>query len=126
MREPALVKYSNFEDSGATLMARVKLESGYMQQSDITAINVRCSVKGAPGTITGNVNLTVADVVFDTLQTGWPWESDELGYNFRYSAPASFFPNGDTRYLVEIKFSREDGGDFHLVFDQETYDLQRS
>lgn len=126
MPEPALVKYANFEDSGALLMARVKLESGYLQQSDVSAINVICSEKGTPATITGNVNLTIADVVFDALQTGWPWQTDEDGYNFRYQAPASFFPDGNKSYLVEIKFTRAGGADFHIVFDQETHDLQRS
>lgn len=126
MREPALICYANFEDSGATLMARVKLESGYMLAADISAVSIKCSEKGTPATVTGSVDPTVADVIFDSLQTGWPWETDETGYNFRYAAPASFFPDGDKHYLVEIKFTRAAGGDFHIVFDQETIDLQRS
>lgn len=126
MREPALIQYANFEDSGATLMARVKLESGYMLQADISAISIKCSEKGAPATVTGDTTPAVADVVYDALQSGWPWETDEAGYNFRYAAPASFFPDGAKNYLVEIKFTRAAGGDFHIVFDQETIDLQRS
>lgn len=127
MTEPALVIFSDWEDSGATLMARVRLESGYMTQDDISAISVKCSVKDDPETETGDQTPAVASVVYNTLQTGWPWQADQKGYNFRYAAPPSFFPEGGVSYLVEIKFTRSgDSGDFHIVFEKDSKNLQRS
>lgn len=127
MTEPALITFADWEDSGATLMARVKLESGYMLQEDIDSISVKCTVEGTPATETGDTTPAVDSVVYDSLQRNWPWQADQVGYNFRYAAPPSFFPEGDVDYLIEIKFSRsEDSGDFHIVFKKESKNLQRS
>lgn len=49
--------------------------------------------------------LDVEDVIFDTLQTGAPWDSDQdaSGYNFRHTidiSEADAFPDWGRRYMV--------------------------
>ena len=93
-----------WEDSGCSLMARVTGTAGTaINQASTASITYKVfDLDGAtPGTATQTGSMTVASVVFDTLQTDARWDYDSTGYNLRYTAPATWFPDGDHRYRIE-------------------------
>jgi len=115
-----------YEDSGAYLMARVLGGDGSaVQQSDISSIAY--SVYDMDDTSSpGTGSLTVANVVYDTLQTDSRWTTDTTGYNFGWSAPASLFATGDRVYKVEVLFTPASGEVFHVQWDVTTRSMLRS
>lgn len=121
-----------FEDSGASLMARIKGGDGAnITQASISSIaysvfSLSTTNGVTTGTETTTGTLTVSDVVFDTLQTDARWGKDSTGYNFRWDVPASVLANGDTTYRIEIKFTPTSGEAFHVVAEVETVGLYRS
>lgn len=53
-----------------------------------------------------NVELNVAEVFYDSLQTSGPWSVDEVGYNFRHDLDVSTddaFPNAGIDYQVRYE-----------------------
>jgi hypothetical protein len=112
--------------SGVVLMARVvDQNAANIAVSSITSIAYR--VRDIDGASSGNTTtLTVADVVYDTLQTGNGWDTDTTGYNFRAVIPASQFawmPEVDgggvpkpRRYQIDVKFTPQIGEPFVVVF----------
>jgi hypothetical protein len=69
-------------------------------------------------------SLTVASVVYNTLQTASPWDStrDSTGYNFRFTLPSACRPTGGTWHRVEVVFNPSAAGeeDFPIVWIIET------
>lgn len=108
-----------YEDGGATCMARVVGNNGAnITQATINAATFKVfDLSELPGKQTGTGTLTVADVVFDTLQTDARWTVDSTGYNFRHTVPASAFPLGGRKYRVEYLFDPTSGEDFFVAFD---------
>ena len=96
-----------FEDSGIFLFARGKGPAGtYFQQSEYDAIQLKIYDEADPETVIATVNLTIADVIFNTLQTSdVRWTKDSTGYNFRYGTLAAHLPTGGRRYRFEFKFT---------------------
>jgi len=106
-----------FEDSGHSIMARViGNDAASIVQSDITSIAYKVRDL-ACGEQTVSAAMTVATVVFDTLQTDARWTVDLIGYNFRYDVPASELPNGSRTYRFEIVFTPSSGQVFTIVRD---------
>ena len=108
------------EDSGSVFMARARLASGaYITQAAISTITYRVWDIN-PTTYTeitaGAQTLVVASVVFDALQTAFPWTKDETGYNFKHEMPAASFPNGKGPYRVEYKVTPVSGQPFFMLF----------
>jgi hypothetical protein len=79
-----------FKNGAATLLARVVgADETAVQQADISAAeytaylldqsdpDVATAVEGHEA-----VDLVVADVIYDALQTAAPWDVDSTGYNF--------------------------------------------
>lgn len=113
---PTIWKGVTFEDSGITSLARVMGNGGAtIVQADMATIH-RSIYNAATGVaIEEGALLTVADVVFDALQTDSRTE-DAIGYNFRDAIPATKFATGDEVYQVEYKFTPNDGEAWHVVF----------
>lgn len=115
-----------YEDSGAYLMARVLGGDGSaVAQADISSIAYSVyDMDDTSSPATGT--LTVANVVYDSLQTDSRWTEDTTGYNFGWSAPASLFPSGSKVYLVEIALTPASGEVLHVKYKVTTRDVLRS
>lgn len=116
MAEAADLHGTAMKNGTVTLMARiVGVDAVNIIRADIASIqysiyllddrdaDARTSVAGHT-----DVSLTVADVVFDSLQTDALWTVDTTGYNFRHvpdvSTDAAFAIAG-RRYLVEYRLT---------------------
>jgi len=103
-----IIKFDIFEDSPATILARVvALDDGDpIQQADLTSITCAIFDTLDTETVLSTPTLVVANVIFDTLQTSNSrWTEDTTGYNFDFTIPASSFPSGDRIYRAEFKFT---------------------
>jgi len=123
---PSPIPVTIYEDSGATLMARVLGDDATaIQQADVSSIAY--SVYDLDDTSSPSTGtLTVSDVVYDTLQTDDRWDADTTGYNFKWAAPASLFATGDRVYKVEVAFTPASGEVFHVVWTVTVLSILRS
>jgi hypothetical protein len=106
------------EGSGALFLSRVTIWDGSnAQQADISSITYATyDLDGdTPETAVGSGSLTVANVVFDALQTDAVWTKDSTGYNFSHAIPAADLPNGGHRYRVVYVFTPASGEAFTEV-----------
>ena len=112
-----------YEDTGATCMARiVGADSTAITQSTTSAITLAV-FKNSSTVATYTASLTVADVVFDALQTDGRWTKDSTGYNFRYAVIASVFDDGDATYTVEFKFTPTSGSQYFVIYEIDTVEV---
>ncbi len=120
MAEARDIDGSAFKNGSATLMARIAGAAGAnIQRGDLAA--VRYSVfllddqdPDARTTVTGHddVPLSVAGVLFDSLQIDPLWTVDALGYNFRHVLDVSAhhaFTVAGRRYLIEYRLAPMSG-----------------
>lgn len=106
-----------YENSGVFLMGRYKGGDGSLiTQASISSIAIKVYDDGDPTAAVDELALTVADVVFDALQTDERWQEDSSGYNFGYALPAESLPDGQKNYNVEVKFTPASGEAFYDVF----------
>jgi len=124
----ALDTYGNvFKEGSASLLARAVDWSGVvLEQADISSAEYTIYLLDdqAPDTrtaVTGHtaVALTVADILYNTLQTGADWTVDSVGYNFRLDLDVSAdeaFSVAGRRYVVEVKLTPTSGQDILLRF----------
>lgn len=107
-----------FEDSSFTVMSRVKGNDGYyVNQPGMTNVTIKVFDLFAGNQVGATLTLTPDECIFNALQTNSNdprWTKDSIGYNFRYTIPASYFAEGDRDYLVEIVFNPVVGDDFPL------------
>ena len=123
--QTALRTATIFEDSGVTLMARVNIEDATAaQQADITSISVVVTDLSDESVALASTSLTVANVVFDTLQTDARWGADTTGYNFRYTVAASVLTD-PVEYIVEFKWTPATGEVFHTWHKIKALNLRR-
>jgi hypothetical protein len=103
-----------FKNGSLTLLARVVGGSGAnIVRADLASAKYSIFLLDDQNpnhrdVVTGhdNVTLTVADVVFDTLQTATIWTADTTGYNFRHTLDVGTNPAfaiAGRRYLVEYR-----------------------
>lgn len=84
-------EFKTYEDGSARLMARiVGLNNTKLIESDFGSISWETWYEGAEDTQVATGTLTVADVIFDSLETE-SWTADGTGYNFRWDIPATVF-----------------------------------
>jgi hypothetical protein len=114
-----------WEDNDCTCMARFTVNGSNGTQSDIASVSRKIFDRKS-GT-SGNASaLTVASVVFDTLQTDGRWTKDTTGYNFRDRIAGTNFPTGDTRYVIEYQFTGASSEKFMLVYEVTTLEILTS
>lgn len=104
-----------FEDSGAALLARiVGHDAANIVQAGVTSIQytVFNAITGAE--TQAQVSQTVANVIFDTLQTDARWTVDDTGYNYAFAVPAAALPTGGVIYRFEIKLTPASGEVFQI------------
>ena len=114
-------KVCAFEDSGVSLMARMRGNDGnYITRASLNVIGVKVFDKSDLATALQDTTLTIANVVFDTLQTDSRWTEDTTGYNFRHDVLASWLSGGNKTYRIEYRFDPNSGDDFYKTFDVRT------
>ncbi len=120
MTESIDIHGSAFKNGSATLLARiVGAAAANIVQADLSAVHYTVYLlddqdPDSRTPIAGhtNVALTIADVVFDTLQTGSIWTVDATGYNFCHVLDVSThqaFAVAGRRYLVEYRLTPKNG-----------------
>ncbi len=99
------------EGTHVTLLGRVReADNSLLVQADVDNIVLRVFERpvDSPAAEVFSETLTVADVVFDSMQTDARWRGDSVGYNFRYTitAPQLVAKGGvATRYEVTINLT---------------------
>ena len=111
-----------WKDGDATCLARVKMSGSLLLQATAATISRSVYLKeqnpGADRTlVSGPTALTVASVVFDTLQTDDRWDRDSTGYNFRDSIPYTVFSQAGRVYEVDYSFVGSGDQRFKVRFD---------
>jgi hypothetical protein len=103
-----------YEGGRIVLLARIeKSNAAAATQSDVYSINLKCYDIEDPANAIVSVDLTIGDVIFNTLQTGNGWTLDSAtnpdpvsglsGWNFKYVTTNAFFPRGNRKYAVEAE-----------------------
>lgn len=121
MRSTDVLRVVCWEDAGLTIMARVLGNAGTaVTQASLTGIAFKAFDLATGAQVGSTTALTVSAVVFDTLQDDDDdprWTLDSTGFNFLYTVPATFFPTGDQKYLLEFVFDPVSGDNFPLVVE---------
>ena len=112
-----------YEDTGVTCMSRILGDDAAAITQATTSAIVLNAFKNTSTTPTYTASLTVADVVFDSYQTDARWSKDATGYNFRYSAIASIFDDGDATFRLEFKFTPTSGSVYFVIFEIDTVEV---
>jgi hypothetical protein len=111
---------TTMKNGTATLMARiVGHDAALATPDDIASVDYSIYLlddddPDARSAVTGHdeVSLTVADVLFTSLQTDDRWTVDTTGYNFRHTIDISSnqaFTIAGRRYLVEYRLTPDEG-----------------
>jgi hypothetical protein len=109
-----------FKNGSAVLMARIVDAAGEnVQQAGIAAIEYSVFEldPARPDNLTvvaghDGASLVVANVIFNSLQTGGLWTVDEVGYNFRHEidvAASAAFPKAGAQYQVRYELTPTTG-----------------
>jgi hypothetical protein len=100
---------SVYEDSTFSLMARFEVDGANATQADCSSITIKAWDMSDFDTTVLSASLTVANVVFDTLQTDGRWSEDATGYNFRYDVADTICVTAGSRYRFEAVVSTSGG-----------------
>lgn len=117
------------ENTGITILARVLgWDGSAIVQADVASgLYWVFDLAALPDPIPAGTALTVADVVFDTLQTDAKWTLDDTGYNFALHVPGTSFDGGGKTFRVEIELTPSDSAytnsKIHIARDVETLEL---
>lgn len=102
------------EDSSFSVLARVHADGSNIVQTDLSSIS-RSIYNGSSGAlISGPTALTVANVIFDTLQVDGRWSKDSTGYNFRDDIGSTVLTDPSIEYVLEYKFTLNTGTVFYM------------
>jgi len=112
-----------YEDTGVTCMSRIFGDDAAAITQGTTSAITLAVFKNTTTAATYTASLTVADVVFNALQTDARWSLDSTGYNFRYGVVASVFDDGDATYRLEFKFTPTSGSQYFVVFEIDTVEI---
>ena len=102
------VKGYVYEDSTFTLMSRFEVLGVVGVQADCSTITMKAWDTTDFTSTVLSASLTVANVVYDTLQTVM-WEEDSTGYNFRYDVADTICVTPNRTYLFEAVITTTGG-----------------
>lgn len=138
MPEARITKGWIWEDGGGIAISRIINESGaYITQASLTSITCKVYDLDNADALVGTPTVTISTSVFDTLQAAaadlrlWTRDGvqiDNVGWNFKFVVPASFFPLGSyvvdgvekrpyRSYRVEFLFDPTSGENFFDVYE---------
>ena len=115
-------------DSAAWCLARIDgWDGALITQADLSAIEYTIYEHSDDSRlpVDGNtaIPLTIADVIYDSLQTSDAWDVDTTGYNFALRLDGSStpqFPNRKRRYSVCVLFTPFHGQAIEMRFMLDT------
>lgn len=118
--KPKVYKAKWAEDGSAYVMARVMKKDDSQNlvaavAADISTISRRVFTAADGAVVLGPTTLTVSSVMLASLSTGSIWTADSTGFNFLDVVPPTAFPDGDTEYQIEYKFTMTGGEVFWLL-----------
>lgn len=103
-----------FTGNTPLMMARItgrdgSFDSAAVTQSDVSSITYTVVDANNDHTQTVGGSLTVADVFYDTLQTGDIWTTDSTGFNFAHMLSSAAIDKENHQYIVEYTVTLTDG-----------------
>lgn len=132
MADLVIARESVWEDTGCSLMSRIKGDdAANLVQADLDSISIKFfdANKTSDDVITTKTP-DVSDVIFDALQTDARWtdvSDDTEGYNFRYDVDDDVFATGGLVYRVEVWLTPTGGGaDIMVPFEIECVNVRKS
>lgn len=103
--DPYQETYHIWEDDGMVGLARAEgWDAELVTEATIASIEYHVFDMDNDNEQTGTGNPTVADVIYDTPQSGNGWPHNNL-WNLRYLFPASCFPTGGHTYRVRMRLT---------------------
>lgn len=126
MKPTDIIQETVWEDSKVVEMARFLVAGVAGVQSDIATIVRKIFDLSNNNIEIDSDNLVVANVIFDTLQTGGRWTKDPIGYNFLDQVPYTSFPTGSHRYRVQYLFTGGGGTRFYIVYEHKAKQVYSS
>ena len=125
MITPQVFTGAQWEGQSPALKARIVDQDGTnLVQADVSSIAYQMfdAADTTDKTVTSNGTISVATVIFDTLQTDEVWTATDTGYNFRWIAPGAELA-GVITYRVEVTLTLAVGGTVPMVFSVAGSDL---
>ena len=92
-----------YEDSTFSVLARIHANGTNVVQADVSTITYSIYPTDSTTAHTTATSLTVATVIFDTLQTDARWTKDITGYNWRHDVAATVLVDPTKDYQIEYK-----------------------
>ena len=105
------------KDSAIVTLARIEGTDGVdILQADLAAIYIVVKIDGVQTYSNGAATLTIASVIFDTLQNDGRWKEDTTGFNFEHTVPKEAFTSIGT-CRVEYIFEDSSGNRWPLTYE---------
>lgn len=95
---------------GLRVLARAKnSHRALLTRAAVASVAVTVADLDAAEIVYQDEAITVADVIYDSLQTPAEWTVDATGYNFAHDLPVEAFPSANKRYEVTYWFTPPGG-----------------
>ena len=105
-----------FEKSGCQPMSRIYSPTGALTtQAGTTAITRTVTNLRTGVVISAATPLTIANVIFDALQTDARWTKDSTGYNFKDGISGTILTSPNVIHRVEYKVEPASGDTYWLA-----------
>jgi len=123
---PSVYGAEIYEDGTPVILARITgTANTAITQGTVSSIAYTIT-DTSTNTVVDSGSLTVANVVYDTLQTDAVWTNDSTGYNFKWLPSASSFPTGGVTYAVELQITASGGEKIQVPFSLTPVSIWRS
>jgi|TARA_Y100000310_G_scaffold89033_1_gene86157 hypothetical protein len=95
-----------WEGTTPKLMARVVgAAATNITQASVDSISKIVVLNRDGSTVVAADDITVSEVVYNTLQTDATWTKDETGYNFAHALAITDIPDGDDVYVIQYQLT---------------------